>query len=185
MFLLLAIYPLCRRIPAAYADLDARDLLRGRAAASSWAVVAGFSALQLIPLATPGDSSVTGEGRMFAVHMFDAKIECEADYVLTEPGGGVRHLEPDALYTPRIRCDPLLHWNYARHLCREAARVNWKVRLDLRLWSRHSDERALRSVIDLSDFCERDPSYRTLGHNDWILLSAPGEVTSPPPHSGS
>ena len=173
MFLLLALYLLCRWIPTARADLSAGDLFRGRAAASSWALIVGFSALQLIPVAIPGDSALTGEGRIFAVHMFDAKIECEADYVLTESNGNVRHLEPSGVYAPRIRCDPLLHWNYARHLCREAAKVSWKVRLDLHLSSRHSDESELRPVIAIQDFCVLDPGYRTLWHNDWILLSPP------------
>ena len=173
MFLLLAIYLLCRWIPATRPDLSAAGLFRGRAAASSWGLIAGFSALQLIPMAMPGDSSITGEGRMFAVHMFDAKIECEADYVLTESNGNVRHLEPKLSYPPRTRCDPLLHWNYARHLCREAAKVNWKVRLDLHLSSRHSDETELRPVLAIDDFCALDPTYHTLWHNDWILLSPP------------
>jgi hypothetical protein len=170
MFGLLALYPLCRLLPAAASDATLAELLHGRIRRQTAWVLAGFSALQLVPMAIPGDSALTGEGRIFAVHMFDAKIFCEADYILTERNGSVRHLEPGVAYPPRIRCDPLLHWNYARHLCREAAKAGWDVRLDLELWSRHADEESYQQVLDVRDFCASDLTVRTLWHNEWIQL---------------
>jgi hypothetical protein len=179
MFLLLALYPLCRFLPAERPDAALGDLVRGRLQRSTAWVVAGFSALQLVPMAIPGDSALTGEGRIFAVHMFDARLECDADYAVTSRDGSVRHLVPSVAYAPRIRCDPLLHWNLARNLCTALAQDPSHARLDLKLASRRSDESELRRVLDVADFCRRDLGYRTLWHNEWIRLD--GEVVAAAP----
>jgi hypothetical protein len=179
MFLLLALYPLCRFLPAAQPDVSLADLVRGRMQRPTAWVALGFSALQLAPMAIPGDSALTGEGRIFAVHMFDARLVCEADYAVTSRDGSVRHLVPSVAYAPRIRCDPLLHWNLARNLCLALAQDPSYARLDLRLASRRSDERELRRVLDVADFCRQDLGYRTLWHNDWIRLD--GEVVAAAP----
>src|SRR5262249_35968838 len=44
----------------------------------SYAFLALFSAAQVMPHLMPGDSALTGEGRIFGVHMFDALVQCEA-----------------------------------------------------------------------------------------------------------
>jgi hypothetical protein len=178
MFLLLALYPLCRFLPAERPDAGLADLVRGRMQRPTAWVVAGFSALQLAPMAIPGDSALTGEGRIFAVHMFDARLECDADYAISSLDGSVRHLVPSAAYAPRIRCDPLLHWNLARNLCHALTQDPAYARLDLRLASRHSDETGLRRVLDVEDFCRRDLGYRTWWHNDWIQID--GELVATP-----
>jgi hypothetical protein len=36
------------------------------------------------------------------------------------------------------------------------------------LRSRRTSDHALRSVIELTDFCARSPRYRPFGHNEWI-----------------
>jgi hypothetical protein len=173
MFDLLAIHPLCRWLPGTRPETSPLDLLRGRAAASTWALAGGFSLLQLVPLAIPGDSAITGEGRLFAVHMFDARIECEARYVVTlTDGRQVTQAGPDDLPV-RIACDPIVHWNVARNYCRRFAGDPRLRRLDVYLSSRHSDETRLRPVLAIDDFCARDPAYHVWWHNDWILLDQP------------
>jgi hypothetical protein len=178
MFLLLAIFPLCRFLPAVPADLGLAALVRGRLRRATACVAVGFSALQLVPLAIPGDAALTGEGRIFAVHMVDALVECDADYAVSYRDGRVRHLVPNVVYAPRIRCDPLLHWNLARNLCRALPATDPAFeRLDLRLAARRASEKELRRIVELEDVCRRTPDYRTLWHNAWITLD--GEVVSP------
>jgi hypothetical protein len=179
MFLLLALFPLCRFLPVERADLGLADLARRRFSRATVAVAAGFSALQLVPLAIPGDAALTGEGRIFAVHMVDALVECDADYAVHYRDGRVRHLVPNVVYAPRIRCDPLLHWNLARNLCHALPQTDPAFeRLDLTLASRRAAEPELRRLVELHDVCRESPGYRTLWHNDWIQLD--GAVVSPP-----
>jgi hypothetical protein len=178
MFLLLTLFPLCRFLPNARGDLGLPDLLRGRLGTPTRLVAAGFSALQLVPLAIPGDAALTGEGRIFAVHMVDALVECDVDYAVSYSDGRTRHLVPNVVYAPRIRCDPLLHWNLARNLCRALPATDPAFeRLDLSLASRRASEQELRALVGLEDFCGSTPGYRTVWHNDWIRLD--GEVVSP------
>lgn len=170
MFDLLAIYPLCRWLPGSQAGTDPLALLQGRAAPSTWVLMGGFSLLQLVPLAIPGDSALTGEGRLFAVHMFDARVECDVRYVVTLADGEQLTMGgPDDLPV-RIACDPIVHWNVARNYCRRFASDRRLRQLDVYVSSRHSNETQFHPVLALEDFCARDPDYRTWWHNDWILL---------------
>lgn len=47
-----------------------------KAGAGAWALWLFFSLLQAVPRLFPGDTAITGEGRLFALHLFDAKVEC-------------------------------------------------------------------------------------------------------------
>ena len=79
MFALLAIFPLARCIPGAppepaSASASSGGACRGRR--SRWR--SRFSLVQLTTHLYPGDTAITGEGRLFALHMFDARVVCEA-----------------------------------------------------------------------------------------------------------
>jgi hypothetical protein len=167
MFCLIAIGPLDRLIPRPYPDflIGARPRL-GLGACSFLAV---FSAAQLVPHLMPGDTALTGEGRLFGVHMFDALIQCEAKAVFkTEEG----LTEARSLYRPmaaRIHCDPIVFWNRARALCRSEARGRRFTDFDLYLNSRRSTEGKLTPVVRLENFCASDPAYRVWRHNAWIM----------------
>src|SRR5436309_1795448 len=77
MFAILAIFPLSRLVPP-------RDppeglltaLCRGREVWPVYARAALLPLLQLIPYAFPGDRTLTGQGRLYALHMFDARATC-------------------------------------------------------------------------------------------------------------
>jgi hypothetical protein len=88
MFALLAIFPLSRLFSA---DPERPSFVRleGRLEArSTYALLAGFSLLQLVPYAFPGDSAITGQGRLFALHMFDAQVVCESHVTFHDVKGG-------------------------------------------------------------------------------------------------
>ena len=114
MLSILAIYPLCRMAN------DKANLLfqalRGRAGWASYAVILFFSLLQINARSMPGDSSITGEGRNFALNMFDAKIECNALAELRFKDKNELVNLQDRLPI-RLRCDPFIYWSRARRLC--------------------------------------------------------------------
>jgi hypothetical protein len=169
MFCLIAIFPLSRLWPVG-ADLPSfARIERGLELRSTYALLAGFSLLQLIPYAFPGDSAITGEGRLFALHMFDAQVACEAHLTLHDAQGGTQLVQITTDRGPvRSRCDPIMHYNIARAFCREGAASGEWTDLDLFLQSRRATEPTLRPVIQLEHFCAANPSYDVWRPNSWI-----------------
>lgn len=162
MFCLLTIYPMDFVRPSA--EGDAR-----RIGALGFVFLGVFSFAQLVPHFMPGDSALTGEGRLFGVHMFDALVQCEAYAVLKGTDGTTRRKNLHRQMAARIHCDPIVYWNRARELCRSPDRgVNFSD-FDLILNSRRSTEPAFKPVIDLKNFCASSPAYRVWRHNEWIL----------------
>ncbi|HSA59028.1 MAG TPA: hypothetical protein VLJ37_05015 [bacterium] len=163
MFCLLAIYPLDRSFRSAPA-------FTGGFTKWGYAFLALFSLAQLVPHFMPGDSALTGEGRLFGVHMFDALVQCEAYAVLRRPDGSSARMN---LYKPmaaRIHCDPIVYWNRARALCRSPEHGTRFTDFDLVLDSRRSTQTAATPVIRLENYCASNPAYRTWRHNEWILF---------------
>jgi hypothetical protein len=157
---ILAIFPLARLLP--------------RPSPAGWrpalALAALFSALQLTPYLFPGDRTVTGEGRLFALHMIDAHVQCRAWAELRLEDGRTQRVHLRRHHERRTRCDPIVIHGEARNLCRarDAGRrrfADFRLRLESR---RASDGGALRSVIDLPDFCAASPRYDPFRHNGWI-----------------
>lgn len=161
MFLLLAIYVLDRLGPA---DPEPSGL-RWTAAL----LLGLFSLLQLKPHLVPGDSALTGEGRVFAVHMFDARVECRAAALIKTADGRARRVD---LYRPlpvRIRCDPLIYWSRANALCRQLERSGVPGDIDVSLHSRRTTDLEMTDVIDVRRWCASAPKYSIWFHNAWIL----------------
>jgi len=167
MFLLLAIIPLTRMWP---------QIGSVRSGSRAWplATVLTVSALciaQLIPRTFPGDPALTGEGRMFALNMFDAPIECRAEGVLQESGGRpqVIPLRVPFLQT-RLRCDPIVYLSAAQAICR---RLGDRTNLRLSLVSRRMRSGPFQTVVDIDSFCTANIGYRLWRHNSWIRVSEP------------
>jgi len=159
MFGILALFPLARLVPPVPAP--------------GWGGAAGvaalFSLLQLTPHLFPGDRTLTGEGRLFALHMFDARVVCDAWADVHGADGSLRRESLRKHFEARTGCDPVVIHGFARNLCRarDAGRLDF-VDLDVHLRSRRASESALRPVIDVSDFCAKRVRYDPFGHNAWI-----------------
>lgn len=94
-------------------------LVRGGAPRQVYILAAVFGSLQLLPLAFKGDHTLTGQGRIFALHMFEARQDCEVFVRIHQPDGSVtvRDLKLPQL-PPRVVCDPVVYFNRAQNLCR-------------------------------------------------------------------
>ena len=175
MFGILAIYPLVRLLPEREGG-EARErepllqrILHGRAPRPALVVALAFSALQAVPHLYPGDTALTGEGRLYGLHMFDARVACEAiARVELEDGRTRKHpIHMDA--ETRVQCDPLVVRAGALALCRKGSLGGAPIRrLDLSLRSRRASDREMRQVVDIPDFCANPPGYDPFFHNDWI-----------------
>ena len=169
MFALLAIFPLAK---LSSADSDRPSFLRiegGLEPRSTYALLAGFSLLQLVPYAFPGDSAITGQGRLFALHMFDARVLCESYVTLHDAHGGTRRIRMETgRGSTRVRCDPIVHFNIARALCRQGASHGQWTEVDLSLRSRRTTDPDLRPVVEIEGFCRANPTYDVWRPNSWI-----------------
>ncbi len=148
-----AIFPLCWWWEGA--------LERPRAA---YALVAAFSALQLLSHAYPGDTAITGEGRWLALHMFDAAVTCEPSVRM---GARKYAIRPHAL-PARIQCDPLVYLGFARAICEKNTGRRGFDDFELVLRSRHLRDPALHTVVDIPRFCASHTTYAAWRHNPWI-----------------
>jgi hypothetical protein len=169
MVALLTIFPLSRAMDDGADRPSLATLWAGREALPTYALLTGFSVLQLVPHMFPGDSAITGEGRLFALHMFDARVVCEAHVTLHDGQGGSRRLRIAARAPTRVRCDPIVYLSVARALCRQGAEHGRWTDLDLSLRSRRATESDLRPVVELDGFCRRNVSYDVWRPNAWIL----------------
>jgi len=176
MFAILAIYPMCRLMaPRDPVDMPTRagllsSLRRGRERWPTYATTAAFSVLQLTPYAFPGDHALTGEGRLYALHMFDARPVCTGYAALKRADGAVTRRDLKLPLDTRIACDPVVFYGRARNLCRRRGVDGAGFRdLDLFLWARRATRAELRRVIAIEDFCARDVRYNPFWHNAWIL----------------
>jgi len=171
MFLLLSIFPLARLLPREGADESVLDeLVAGRLPLPAWIAAGLFSFLQIVPYLYPGDTAITGEGRLYALHMFDARVECEAIGTLHLADGSVEGIDLHVGST-RNGCDPIRIRAHARILCqrRDSGTVAFES-LDVDLRSRRATDRELTPVMHIQDFCANLPRYSPFLHNEWILV---------------
>jgi len=142
---------------------------RRRIAVSTYGLLATFSLLQLIPRSFPGNPSITGEGRLFALNMFDAPVQCQATVTVHAEGvsASPRRLGAPFLQ-PRIQCDPIVYFELARGLCRSNELNPRFGDIDIRLTSRKQGQADYRTVVAIDSFCAAHPSYDLLRHNAWI-----------------
>jgi hypothetical protein len=167
MFAILAIFPL-ERIRAPNEGAGAPAWLPRGVPPAAWAWAAGFSALQLVPYLFPGDPALTGEGRLFSLNMFDAKVECLAHAVLRLRSGETRDVQLWRPLAQRIQCDPLVYYSRAHLLCeRHRGRADF-ADLDLELLSKKASEQGFRPVVQVANFCQAQIRYSLFHPNAWI-----------------
>ena len=178
MACLLSILPLARLLSAPEAAAGVASFRPQRAFALAAVLAVIFAAFQLLPRTFPGDTAVTGEGRMFALHMFDARVECDAALTYHGSGGDRVEVRQETKKLPhRSRCDPLIYYAIARNECSRLAASNVTDRdFDVSLRSKRNSSVAYTQVLDLRNFCATQPRYKLFRHNEWI--GVPGE---PPP----
>lgn len=172
MFLLLTIFPLTRRTPGGEPEPSLLSrLFHFKASPAVYGVMLAFSLLQLVPVLTPGDAAITGEGRPYALHMVDAGVICRGRAIVHRADGTTVEVTLTGNTIARIACDPIIVAGRARNICRGTSRLaTGAVELDLLLTSRRGLATEMETVIDLPGFCARDIRYNPFGRNWWIRV---------------
>jgi hypothetical protein len=171
MFAILTIFPLSRLLPPPDPPEGLLAAIwTGRERRSVYALLVLFSALQIVPYAFPGDRALTGQGRLYALHMFDARAACAGWAELHQADGTTTRRDLKLPLDTRIACDPIVFFNRARNLCRQrdAGALAFED-LDLFLSARRSSEGEMKRVIATKGFCAKRERYDPFRHNAWIL----------------
>jgi hypothetical protein len=176
MFLLLSLFPLARYLSGPICGatdgggpIGLRPWLPRGEHRATYLLLGAFCAAQVAPFAFPGDPSITGEGRLFTLHMFDAPVECRATARLHTASQQARIIALRTPFlTPRISCDPIVYFSLAQDYCRD---LGPGLDIDLTLESRKPDQPSFRTVVSIPSFCAIKPTYTIWRHNRWILAT--------------
>jgi hypothetical protein len=164
MFLILSIYVLDRFVEPPDAIVSVRPLRVATVAS----VVLAFSALQLVPRFLGASPSVTGEGRLLALNMFDAPLACSATMSVHGADGSQQVERLSAPYLePRLECDPIVYYELAKQRCR-TRELDGVADLDLTVATRTRTHQSFSSIVSVKSFCAADLSYSIWRHNLWI-----------------
>jgi len=146
-----------------------RAFLTGRQWISTYVFIGLFVLGQLVPKIMPGDEKITGEGRLFSLHMFDAKVACEGQLTLKFRDGSVQEVEIPQKMKVRIKCDPVVNLSLARNQCRKYQNDANFENLDFYYEARLESAKDMRPLVDISDFCSKKIDYKMWRPNDWII----------------
>jgi outer membrane protein assembly factor BamB len=178
MALLLSIFVL----PWAFDELDEPSVFRrfftGKAHRVHYACAAAFMLLQLPEHLGKGDSTLTGEGRLFGLNMLDATSVCDATAFARYAQRTEEHVFDNSSLGTRIHCDPIVFYNQARALCDRAKDDSSFRELDFYVNARRKTDKSFRAVIAAQEFCQRVTDYRVLGPNEWIS-AGPAVLSGP------
>jgi len=176
MLSIVTIFPLVRymRDPASPEQppltVDIKAFFRGREPRGVYVVLGAFALFQSVPFAFPGDSSVTGEGRLFALHMFDAPLECKSWVTVHDAQPQLQHVQLSAGYLfQRIHCDPAVYFSLGNDFCKRLSKQEGFKDFDLHLVTRRWREQEFQLVIDQHNFCSARLHYDLWRTNPWIL----------------
>lgn len=155
-------------------------LLRGRAPGAAYFTMAVFASLQVLPHLYAGDSTLTGQGRIFALHMFEARQECRVTAKTRSSSGVSTDVDlKDVNLPPRMICDPLVYFNRAQNLCRTKVAVDPGFDLRVTMLAKRRTDSDFTTIIDESNFCGGKHEYVILGNNRWIERPIGGTAVAP------
>lgn len=151
------------------------QLVRFRAPRSTYCLLGVFGALQVAPLLYSGDRVLTGEGRLLALHMFEARQQCQVSALLRRVDGldEMRDLQVRSL-PPRSVCDPVIYFDRVSNLCRSRSVDHTLIDVDFRMRVRRMTDAEYTTIVDVASFCDKGYSYSLLWPNKWIRAERSG-----------
>ena len=145
------------------------SLWQGRAPRSAYVLLAIFASCQLAPFLYHGNKVLTGQGRIFALHMFEARQVCDVRAVVHNKNQMptlVDLLLPGL--PPRMVCDPIVYYDRVSNLCRTSATDPSFVDADFVMHARRATDAAMTTIVDEANFCSRHIRYNIFSNNNWM-----------------
>ncbi|WII71536.1 hypothetical protein QJS83_13790 [Bdellovibrio sp. 22V] len=128
-----------------------------------------FIGLQLPQYLIPGDAALTGEGRMYAMIMYDGRVQCQPHLTLWKKNQSQEQLplQPPWLMT-RTRCDAMVYWRLTENICAWVKHDPEIVQVDFMLPVRSERTEEWRPLVSATDVCENKLGYSSFFPNAWI-----------------
>lgn len=144
-------------------DVSGKELARHKIPLT--AISALFLTAQLYPKLLNKDEALTAEGRMWSLNMLDAKSECNASLSIQKEDE-ILYLDNPVEYAIRVRCDPLVYFNYAKSLCSRLD-SNEAKSLRLNIISKKTSDHQYKWIVRDQAICSSELKYSIL-RNSWI-----------------
>jgi hypothetical protein len=145
------------------------NLVRARAPKSAYVLLAVFGLCQLVPYFYHGSKALTGQGRIFTMHMFEARQMCDVHALIHYAD---RTTDDVDLFLselhPRIVCDPIIYFDRATNLCQAHAADPNFTDLDFIMHAKRATDATMTTIADEPNFCSRHEVYRMFLNNNWI-----------------
>jgi len=157
------------KVVAGSPTANSRQLLRFVGPKSAYALLGIFALCQLVPYLYPGDKALTGQGRLFALHMFEARQECDVSATIHRTFGPDTTIDLKMYgFPPRTICDPVVYFDRAQNMCRGRSEDPTLGDLDLRMNAKRATDSSLTLVIDAPHFCSSAYTFNLVRGNDWM-----------------
>jgi len=137
--------------------------------------------LQIIPRMTPGDSSVNGIGRIFALNMFDGLVDCHSKILVEFKDRTLAETIDTKLYFQGVRyqCDPYIHFSIGKKKCAALQKSDpFFLRIRWSLASKLRSEAEFKELVSLENICDPSLSYSAVTGAAWIGDTVPEKAGS-------
>lgn len=128
-----------------------------------------FILLQIPQYLIPGDAALTGEGRMYAMIMYDGRTQCQPYLTLWKKNKEKEEmpLQPPWLIT-RTKCDAMVYWRLAQNICNWTKKDASIVQVDLYVPVRYENTDEWQPLVAATDVCNKELTYSSFFPNTWI-----------------
>ncbi|WP_291516322.1 hypothetical protein [Bdellovibrio sp. ArHS] len=132
-------------------------------------LTAFFILLQIPQYLIPGDAALTGEGRMYAMIMYDGRTQCQPYLTLWKKNKEKEDmpLQPPWLIT-RTKCDAMVYWRLAQNICSWTKKDPSVVQVDLYIPVRYEHTEEWQPLVAATDVCNKELTYSSFFPNTWI-----------------
>lgn len=136
----------------------------------SWAALAVFWILQMAPMAYPGDTGLSTQGRFFALSLLETRPMCEGLMIIRRGDDRVEIAVPVMKLPVRIWCDPLVFYDFGRAVCRRGAKAGRAFDMDFEIMAKRSIADDWRPLMRAINFCSDARTYPLFGAVPWLSL---------------
>ena len=137
----------------------------GREKASVYICLFIFTLFQIMPSVLVSEPHLSGVPQLFSLNLSGSGNRCKALMVVHRQGGSF-HLQKPVVRKPHLKCDPLIHLNQARQLCKKNKESGEFESLSLSLVSKRISENQYKKILNIPDVCQfKNPLWAELFWN--------------------
>ena len=127
-----------------------------------------FCISQVVQKIQPTDSTLTGDGRIIGLNMYDAQSECFQFGVVRAGTDQWEISNGVSRESLRVRCDPILYIDQMKRICDEFNINNQKGEVSYYQIAKRKSESTFTQTVAIENFCSNPVRFSLFGWNKWI-----------------